>query len=171
MKENNMMKAMPLALAAMMIFTGCGQNTLRKSDYLSPIEKNNQDAGMVYEYEDLKELAKEDLYNAREKLITRLMNYQAYADIPMAIVFDGYKVKDNFGTVQKMGRVEVIYTRTDETADQRIEKMAYDLHDKYTLTVVSSDGLIQNAVFSQGALRMSARELRSRMDALDTLLK
>ena len=126
---------------------------------------------MIYEYEDLKELAKEDLYNAREKLITRLMNYQAYADIPMAIVFDGYKVKDNFGTVQKMGRVEVIYTRTDETADQRIEKMAYDLHEKYTLTVVSSDGLIQNAVFSQGALRMSARELRSRMDALDTLLK
>ncbi len=126
---------------------------------------------MIFEWEDLKALAKEDLYDAREKLITRLMNYQAYAGMPMAIVFDGYRVKDNYGTVQKNGNVEVIYTRTDETADQRIEKMAYDMHDQYTLTVVSSDSLIQNSVFAQGALRMSSRELHSRIEALDTLLK
>lgn len=126
---------------------------------------------MIFEWEDLKELAREDLYDAREKLITRLMNYQAYADVPMTIVFDGYRVRDNYGTVQKMGKVEVVYTRTDETADQRIEKMAYDLHEDYMLTVVSSDSLIQNAVFAQGALRMSSRELHSRIEAMNALLK
>ena len=33
-------------------------------------------------------------------------------------------------------------------------------HQKdYDITVASSDGLIQNAIFAQGAKRMSAREL------------
>ncbi|MBE6129134.1 MAG: GTP-binding protein [Erysipelotrichaceae bacterium] len=125
---------------------------------------------MIFEWDDLKELAKQDLYDAREKLVTRLMNYQAYANVPMSIVFDGWRVRDNYGTVQKMGNVEIVYTRTDETADQRIEKMAYDMHDSWTLTVVTSDSLIQNAVFAQGALRMSSRELRSRIESLNAML-
>ena len=48
--------------------------------------------------------------------------------------------------------------------------MAYDMHDSWTLTVVTSDSLIQNAVFAQGALRMSSRELRSRIESLNAML-
>jgi predicted RNA-binding protein with PIN domain len=34
------------------------------------------------------------------------------------------------------------------------------------MTVASSDGLVQNAIFAHGALRMSARELQSRIEML-----
>jgi len=35
----------------------------------------------------------------------------------------------------------------------------------------TSDGLIQNAVFSQGALRISAREFKNRIDFINTQIK
>ena len=40
---------------------------------------------------------------------------------------------------------------------------------KYRLTVASSDGLIQNAIFAHGALRLSARELHAQIKAVDPM--
>ena len=53
----------------------------------------------------------------------------------------------------------IVYTRTDQTADAWIEKTIAGLKGKYDMTVVTSDGLIQNAVLAAGAKRMSSREL------------
>ena len=118
---------------------------------------------MIYAWDSLKELAYEDLSLARDKLIEYLFNYYPYLDHDIWIVFDGYKVKGNTGTrIQKKG-LTIIYTRADETADAFLEKSAYDLKDKYRVTYATSDALIQNAVFSQGAFRMSAKELESRL--------
>ena len=119
---------------------------------------------MIYSWEDLKELAKEDLMAARDKLTGILMNYQAFTGEMMILVFDGYKVKDNIGSVFVKDNMMTVYTKENQTADAYIEKMTYDLKGKYRVTVASSDGLIQNAVFAQGALRMSGRELKSRID-------
>ena len=77
----------------------------------------------------------------------------------MIVVFDGYKRKDNYGSHQKQGMFEVVYTKTGETADEYIEKLTSELSRSYELTVATSDALIQNAVFAQGAVRISARML------------
>ena len=157
-----------------------------KSDMRKPVKKTDEETkpkkpvmkkklppclivdgyNMIYSWEEYHELADQDITTAREMLIDELMAYQAYLKWHMIIVFDGYRVQDNYGTRQKMHDVEIVYTRTNETADEYIERITRELRDTYEMTVASSDGLIQNAIFAHGALRMSARELQSRMELL-----
>ena len=114
---------------------------------------------------ELKRLSKEDLYLAREKAVEELSAYREFTGGRLIIVFDGYRVENNAGTVQRKGSVEVVYTRTDETADAWIEANAVRLAKQYRLTVAASDALIQNSIFAHGAMRLSTRELLSRIDA------
>ena len=57
----------------------------------------------------------------------------------------------------------IVYTKSGQTADAWIESAAYRLKGKYKVTYVTSDGLIQNSILSQGGIRMSARELEKIM--------
>lgn len=118
---------------------------------------------MIYAWDSLKELAYEDLSLARDKLIEYLYNYLPYLQHDIWVVFDGYKVKGNIGSIFHKKGLTIIYTKAEETADAYLEKSSYDLKDKYRVTYATSDALIQNAVFSQGAFRMSAKELESRL--------
>ena len=126
---------------------------------------------MIYSWEDLKELARADLSHARDRLIDRIFNYQGYTGEKVILVFDGYKVRDNPGSSLTRGNMSVVYTRTDQTADSYIEEMSYKLRGKYRITVASSDGLVQNAVFAHAALRMSAREMAGRIETIEALIR
>ena len=121
---------------------------------------------IIYSWDEYHELADKDITTAREMLIDELMAYQAYIRQHMIIVFDGYRVQGNYGTHLKQNDTEIVYTKTDETADEYIERITRELKDTYEMTVASSDGLVQNAIFAHGALRMSARELQSRIEML-----
>ena len=121
---------------------------------------------MIWSWDDLKAIARDDITTARERLIDRIAEYQAYTGDKTYVVFDGYKVKDNPGTQHQFGNVTIVYTRAKETADAFIEKLASELKGRYRMTVVTSDSLIQNSVFAHGALRMSARELEYHLDYL-----
>lgn len=114
---------------------------------------------MIYSWDSLKDIAYEDLSIARDKLNEYLFNFIPYLDHPIVVVYDGYKVKDNIGSHQTKGDLTVIYTKGGETADAWLEKSSYDLKGKYRVTYATSDALIQNAVFSQGGMRMPARQL------------
>ena len=63
-----------------------------------------------------------------------------------------------------MKGIEVVYTRTDETADAFIERLVHDEGGKYKVTVATNDGLEQLTVMGQGALRMSARNLMEEIE-------
>ena len=80
-------------------------------------------------------------------------------------------MKGNIGTTLHKKGLTIIYTKSDQTADAYLEKSAYDLKNQYRVTYATSDALIQNAVFSQGALRMSAKELESRLILKNVILK
>jgi len=57
-------------------------------------------------------------------------------------------------------QLEVIFTEEGETADSYIERIAGELNNRLTqVTVATSDLAEQWVIFSQGALRTSAREL------------
>lgn len=107
------------------------------------------------------------LQAAREELITILSNYQGYTGQRMIVVFDAWKVKDGIGSQERRGALEVVYTRAGQTADAYIEKLASVLHKSHQLTVVTSDGLIQNSVLAKGARRTSARELERAVTEMD----
>ena len=119
---------------------------------------------MIYAWEDLKEISRVDLSLARSKLIDRIYSYAGYIGCKCILVFDGYKRADNAGSSSKEGDMMIVYTKTNETADSYIEKISADLKKSYNLTVATSDELIQNAVFAHGALRISAREMKLRLE-------
>ena len=114
---------------------------------------------VIFAEESLRELSKVNIDSARDKLLDLLGNYQGYKNCRMMVVFDAYKVKGNRGNTGKYFDLEVVYTKTDETADMYIEKQVHTLRGKYRVTVVTNDGLEQLTVMSQGALRMSTAGL------------
>ncbi|UNT92759.1 NYN domain-containing protein [Allobaculum sp. Allo2] len=114
---------------------------------------------MIYSWPSLREISSHSLSDAREELISLLINYQGYKGYSLIVVFDGNRRKGNPGSSSKNGSASIVYTPSGISADAWIEKKAADLKGKFHCIAATSDGLIQNSVFSHGATRISAREL------------
>jgi uncharacterized protein len=116
---------------------------------------------------ELRKLKNVDFAEARKILIEKMAEYQAITGYRVIVVFDAHLVH---GTEKKSKnhKVEVIFTRENETADERIEKLAKELNDRRTqIHVATSDYTEQWAIFGQGALRKSARELLTEMGLIE----
>ncbi|EOT39109.1 hypothetical protein I568_02309 [Enterococcus columbae DSM 7374 = ATCC 51263] len=115
---------------------------------------------MIGAWPELAILKKQDkLEEAREALLNRLSNYAKYEGLRVMVVFDAQLVP---GVTQSYAKyqLQVIFTQEGETADSYIERVAGELNTRLTqVTVATSDLAEQWVVFSQGALRTSAREL------------
>lgn len=99
------------------------------------------------------------LEDAREALLNRLSNYAKYEGLKIIVVFDAQLVPGVTQSYTKY-QLEVIFTEEGETADSYIERIAGELNNRLTqVTVATSDLAEQWVIFSQGALRTSAREL------------
>ncbi len=101
----------------------------------------------------------EDLEQCRDKLISVMKEYQAYLGIFIIIVFDGHMVKGNSGTVIKQGKLKVVYTKENETADHYIERSLDEIGRLEKVRVATSDWLEQQIILGRGGTRISAREL------------
>ncbi|MCI9073419.1 MAG: GTP-binding protein [Lachnospiraceae bacterium] len=119
---------------------------------------------IIFAWEELREMARDNVEGARTKLMDILCNYQGYIQDTLILVYDAYKVKGNPGTVQRYHNIHVVYTKEAETADQYIEKTVHQMGRKYQVTVATSDALEQVIIWGQGAARMSAQELRREVE-------
>lgn len=130
---------------------------------------------IIFAWDDLAALAREDLEAARRKLCDILSNYAGFVKCRLVLVFDGYKVKGNPGEKTQYHNIRVVFTREGETGDAYIEALVHDIGQNYAVSVASSDSLIQLSSFRSGVLRMSARELKAAVDdakaKMDTLLR
>ena len=116
---------------------------------------------------ELRELKERNLSEARDRLIEKMAEYQAYSGYRVIVVFDAHFVQ-GIERKYKNFKVEIIFTRENETADERIEKMASDLNNiKTQIYVATSDFTEQWVIFGQGALRKSARELLIEMKHIE----
>lgn len=114
---------------------------------------------MIGAWKGLRELRDTNFEDARNRLVELMAEYKAASDWRVIIVFDAHFVPGN-EQLYIQHSVEVIYTRKNETADERIEKLSKELKGrKIQIHVATSDMTEQNVVFGQGALRKSAREL------------
>lgn len=114
---------------------------------------------IIGDWDELKRLKDIDLEQARIRLIEKMAEYKAFTDYRVIIIFDAYYVP---GTANKLKeyKVEVIYTKENETADERIEKIVKELKNVVNqVYVATSDYAEQRTIFGRGALRKSAREL------------
>lgn len=122
---------------------------------------------IIFAWEKLKKLAENSLDDARAKLIDILSNYQGVHKCNLIIVFDAYLVKGGTGSVQQYGNVYVVFTKEAETADAYIERTTTLLSRDNNIRVATSDGLEQVIIMSKGAVRVSATELLSEVEAVN----
>ena len=120
---------------------------------------------IIFAWEDLADLAREDLEAARRSLCDRLSSYAGFRKCRVVVVFDGYKVKGNPGEKSQYHNIQVVFTKENETGDGYIEALVSQIGTNYNLRVATSDGLVQLSSLRSGVLRMSARELRSEVEA------
>ena len=118
---------------------------------------------VLFAWDGLQDLAKEDLEAARERLMDILSNYRAYTHREVVLVFDGYKVRGSRGERFLRNNLLVVYTRENETADAYIEALAGSIGKNDRVWVATSDSLIQLSAFRSGLLRISARELQDQI--------
>lgn len=104
----------------------------------------------------------DDTFNtARERLINDVVNY-AGRDYKAVIVFDGGSNRFSQGALERLGDVQIMFSRAGETADKVIEKLAFDARERMIETlVVTSDATVQDTVFGGGVDRMSAEGFSS----------
>lgn len=113
---------------------------------------------VIFSWDNLKELAKDNIDGARNTLINILCNYQGYKKCEVILVFDAYKVKGNAREVEKINNINIVYTKEAETADMYIEKVSHKLAKNNKVRVVTSDALEQLIILEGGALRVSSKE-------------
>lgn len=113
---------------------------------------------VIFTWDDLKALAKDNIDGARNTLINILCNYQGYKKCDVILVFDAYKVKGRTREVEKVNNINIVYTKEAETADMYIEKVSHQLAKNNKVRVVTSDALEQLIILEGGALRVSSKE-------------
>lgn len=119
---------------------------------------------VIFAWEELGELAKENLDGARGKLLDLLCNYQAVRKCNLMVVFDAYRLAGHPTEVLDYHNIHVVYTKEAETADQYIEKFAHENSGKYEVTVATSDGLEQIIILGAGCGLISSRELKEEIE-------
>ena len=119
---------------------------------------------IIFSWEELNELAKENIHAACDKLMDILSNYQGYRKCTLILVFDAYKVEGHAEEIIPYHNIYVVYTKEAETADQYIEKTVHKIGRQYQVTVATSDGLEQIIIMGQGAHRISAQGLKKEIE-------
>lgn len=138
-----------------------------KSVYKAPDKKVMIVDGynVIFAWEDLKVLAEVNIDSAKDRLINILSNYHGITNIEIILVFDGYKVKNNSGSESIIENITVVHTKEGQTADLFIENYTNTNTEKYDITVVSSDGLIQQITRGHNCKVVSSRELKEIMQS------
>ena len=126
---------------------------------------------IIYAWDDLSALAKNDLAAARQALADILCNYQGFRGCRVILVFDAYQVRGNPGEVTRYHNIHIVYTKEAETADMYIEKTTYELAQKRRVKVATSDGMEQLIILGHGALRLSAQALREEVELADAEIR
>ena len=126
---------------------------------------------IIFAWDELKNIAKDNLESARTQLIHILRNYQGFRQCKVIIVFDAYKVKGNPGSIERYGDLSVVYTKEAEIADVYIERVTNELSKNHRVRVATSDGLEQVIILSHGALRISASSLLEEVRSVEKAIR
>ncbi|KUP22156.1 MULTISPECIES: NYN domain-containing protein [Paenibacillus] len=126
---------------------------------------------MIGGWPELAALSLTGMQEARDRLLDMLADYQAFTGRRVIAVFDAYRVP-GLGRSFVQGKVQVVFTKEKETADECIERLVGEYtHRRRQIYVATSDFVEQHVIFAQGALRVSARELKVEIEENQKLVK
>jgi hypothetical protein len=92
---------------------------------------------------------------ARDELVHHLTLYQDVVGTPITIVFDGGNSDIRLSTVESTPKVEILYSRAGQTADQIIERVTHRLKDYGEVLAVSDDFAERETVIAMGGIASS----------------
>jgi predicted RNA-binding protein with PIN domain len=87
---------------------------------------------------------------ARDELIRLLTLYQDTIDTPITIFFDGAGAPSGTPRAHSTPKVEVLYSRAGQTADDMIERAAHRFNDYGEVMAVTDDNAERETVLSLG---------------------
>ena len=156
---------------------------IRRKQYAAPVVNSAEDPAelfqpkkqrlivdgynVIFAWDELKGLAREDLSQARERLMDTLSNYAGFTKAELVLVFDGYRVKGSAGERFDYHNIHIAYTKENETADAYIEWLANAIGKNESVRVVTSDSLIRLSALRSGVLRTSAMEFHAEVTGVN----
>ena len=126
---------------------------------------------IIFAWDDLAAIAKEDMDLARSRLVNLMCNYRGLHRCEVILVFDAYRIKGNTGSFEKVNNISVVYTKEAETADSYIERTTHELSKNYRVQVATSDRMEQLIIIGNGAMRISADAFRKEVDRTETVMR
>ena len=126
---------------------------------------------IIFAWDDLAAIAKEDMDLARSRLVNLMCNYRGLHRCEVILVFDAYRIKGNTGSVEKVNNISVVYTKEAETADSYIERTTHELSKNYRVQVATSDRMEQLIIIGNGAMRISADAFRKEVDRTEAAMR
>ena len=113
---------------------------------------------IIFAWPELRKLQGRRSALAREALLKQLRHYQDWTDVRVVIVFDGKGKKIDASS--EPGEVQIFYSRTGQSADAIIERLASKYAKQFKLMVATSDSLEAETVQACGAEWISPEGLR-----------
>jgi predicted RNA-binding protein with PIN domain len=119
---------------------------------------------IINSWPEFDHLRHDNMEIARIKLAEILEEFVPLLWPRIIIVYDAYRIKGKAPSWEFLKGLEVIYTGEGQTADVFIERLVASLSESgEDIEVASSDNLQQHLVLWKGGRRISARELRERL--------
>src|SRR2546425_8106357 len=113
---------------------------------------------IIFAWPELRKLQGRRSSLAREALLKQLRNYQDWTGVRVVIVFDGKGKKIDASS--EPGGVQIFYSRTGQSADAIIERLASKYAKRFELMVATSDMMEAQTVQACGAEWISPKALR-----------
>jgi predicted RNA-binding protein with PIN domain len=119
---------------------------------------------VIFAWPELRKLQARRSSLAREALIKRLRDYQDWTGVRVVVVFDGKGRK--IEATSDPADVQIFYSRTDQTADAIIERLASKYAKRFELMVATSDSMEGETVQACGAEWISPQALRGLLSSV-----
>ena len=117
---------------------------------------------IIFAWPELRKLHERRSSLAREALIRQLRDYQDWTGVRVVIAFDGKA--PNISAISDPGDVQIFYSRSGQTADTIIERLASKYAEKFKLMVATSDSMEAETIHACGAQWISPDALRTLME-------
>jgi len=120
---------------------------------------------VIFAWPELRKLHARRTSLAREALMKRLRDYQDWTGVRVVVVFDGKGRK--IEATSDPADVQVFYSRTGQTADAVIERLASKYARRFEIMVATADSMEAETVEACGAEWISPEALRGLLEPVD----
>jgi len=117
---------------------------------------------IIFAWPELKLLHDRRTASAREALIKQLRDYQDWTGTRVVVVFDGRG--QSVSHEAEPGEIQIFYSRSGQTADSIIERLASKYAERFQLVVATGDYLEQETASASGAETISPDGLRALLE-------